>query len=98
MPRRIERSKPFKGIDLSTAKLRMDAGSAQTSLNMDYDRQPGTSVRPGRAKLLDGAGAVVLMSEAPTRLLAFARADDDVMLVLALDTGVNQVTAGAASW
>lgn len=98
MPRRIARSKPFKGIDLSTAKVRMDSGAAQASINMDYDRQPGASVRPGRAKLLDGAGAVVLTSEAPTRLLAFARADDDVMLMLALDTSVNQVTAGESSW
>ena len=86
------------GLDLNTAKIRMEPGGSQVDFNWDHGRRPGMRVRAGMAKLLDASGTVVNATAAPTRLFAFARDDDEVRVIITAGTSAQAVSAGAASW
>lgn len=93
------RFRPFTGLDLNTAKIRMAEGAAQTSNNFDYEKPPGTRLRPGYARLLalDGS-TVVKSSSAPSRLFAFERDDDVTKLVLAYGGSMSEFEPGDTEW
>lgn len=56
MRRSEEGAFSFRGLDLNTAKTRMDPGAAQRSDNADYRRNGAVRIRPGYARLLSATG------------------------------------------
>lgn len=92
------RSRPFFGLDLKAAKIRMDDGAAQVSRNFDFERPPSARLRAGYARLLDTGTNVVKSTSGPSRLFAFERDDDEVRVVIAHGISLEQQEPGDTEW
>jgi hypothetical protein len=90
---------PFKGLDLNTVKIRMDEGAAQISRNFDYGAPPGTRIRAGYSRLLDGITSNAVESAGqPSMLFAFERDDDVTRLIIAHSGSMDQYQPGGTEW
>ena len=89
----------LRGLVLSTAKIRMEAGEAQRSENFDYEKPPGTRIRAGYARLLalDGTTVVKATTE-PSYIFAFERSDDTTKLVISHGGSMEEFTPGTTEW
>ena len=93
------RFRPFSGLDLSTAKIRMEEGAAQASENFDYEKPPGARVRAGYARLRAfGSSLGIQASAQPSHMVAFERDDDAVRIVIADTSKLTEAQPGTPEW
>lgn len=86
----------FTGLDITSAKIHMDAGAAQRAENFDFDAH--AEVRAGYARLLDPDGATMKVGTAPSRVFAFERNDNGVKLVVAHGVSFEAFDTGDTEW